>query len=117
LDQRRRDRKKRIRREIFTRDDFTCCDCGWVADTEEWDGVSPLTDGNRTLTIDHIIEKALGGPSTKENFQTLCDKCNTKKSVHVGRLIREAQDAGMTLEEARKSAATTLDISRDWGHY
>jgi len=116
LDKRRRDRKKRIRKEIFERDDFTCRDCGWLADTEDWDGVSPLTDGTRTLTVDHIIEKALGGPSTKDNFQTLCDKCNTKKSVHVGRLIREGQDNGLTLEEARNYAAIVLDISRAWGH-
>lgn len=108
MDKRRRDRKKRIRREIFERDQFTCRECGWRPDTEDWDGVSVLTDGQRTLTIDHKIEKALGGPSTKDNFQTLCDKCNTKKSVHVGRLIRQAQDKGMTLDEARQDAAARL---------
>lgn len=117
MDKRRRDRKKRIRREIFARDDFTCRDCGWQPDLEAWDGASPLTDGVRTLTVDHILEKALGGPSTKENFQTLCDKCNTRKSVHVGQLIREGQDAGMNLVDARRFAATVLDISRAWGHY
>lgn len=108
MDQRRRDRKKRIRREIFERDDFACKYCGWQPDLTDWDGVSPLSNDGRTLTVDHIVEKALGGPSTKENFQSLCDKCNTRKSVHVGRLIREAQDQGMTLEEARKTTAITL---------
>lgn len=117
MDKRRRDRKKRIRKEIFERDDFTCRACGWLPDLKDWDGVSPLSDGTRTLTVDHIIEKALGGPSTKDNFQTLCDKCNTKKSVHVGRLVREGQDAGMTLEDARRFAATVLDINQGWGHY
>jgi 5-methylcytosine-specific restriction endonuclease McrA len=112
LDQRRRDRKKRIRREIFTRDDFTCCDCGWVADTEEWDGVSPLTDGNRTLTIDHIIEKAAGGSSEKSNFQTLCNRCNTKKSVEFGRCVMAWLAQGLPIDQARVKAAIQLGIVR-----
>lgn len=105
MDKRRRDRKKRIRREIFARDDFTCRDCGWVADITDWDGVSPLTDGTRMLTIDHIVERAAGGRSTKENFATLCNFCNTAKSLDFSREIQIGMKRGLTLDQARRRAA------------
>jgi 5-methylcytosine-specific restriction endonuclease McrA len=31
------------------------------------------------LELDHIIPSSMGGPSTKENSQTLCKSCNTRK--------------------------------------
>lgn len=67
-----------------------------------------LGDKYQHLSIDHIIEKALGGPSTKENFRTLCSKCNTRRSLPVSRMIRKAQDRGMSLEEARRHVAIRL---------
>lgn len=111
MDERRKQRRRRVRKEIFVRDKFTCQACDWrppIPDDYEWDGIEALTDGERSLTIDHIIEKALGGSSTRENFRAMCSDCNVKRSVHVGKLVRQAQDRGMTLAEAREHAATRL---------
>jgi 5-methylcytosine-specific restriction endonuclease McrA len=52
------------RRGIFARDDYSCQYCGQTA---------------KELTIDHIIPKRLGGPTTWENLVCCCRRCNTKK--------------------------------------
>jgi hypothetical protein len=77
---------------------------------QDWDGSTPLTDGKRTMTIDHIIEKSLGGPSVLENFRAACDKCNVQRSAHVGKLIRAFQETGLELSEARRMAALSLGL-------
>lgn len=53
------------RRSVLARDHYTCQYCGQVA---------------KELTIDHVIPKRLGGPTTWENLVCCCRKCNTKKS-------------------------------------
>lgn len=35
--------------------------------------------GYTKFTIDHIIPKSRGGPSTYDNLQTMCEPCNHKK--------------------------------------
>jgi len=57
-----------LRWEVWERDNFTCKICG----------------SRRDLTIDHIIPAALGGQTTKENLQTLCRRCNSRKKDTVG---------------------------------
>ncbi|HOM70810.1 MAG TPA: HNH endonuclease [Armatimonadota bacterium] len=52
------------RRSIFARDNYTCQYCG---------------QKSKELTIDHVIPKRMGGPSTWENLVCCCRKCNTKK--------------------------------------
>lgn len=52
---------------IHTRDEFTCAYCGQVY---------PL----KQLTIDHIIPKSKGGPSTWTNCITACKRCNSYKA-------------------------------------
>ncbi len=52
------------RRSIFARDQFTCQYCGLVG---------------KDLTLDHVIPRRMGGPSTWENLVTCCRRCNTKK--------------------------------------
>ena len=52
------------RRSIFARDNYTCQYCG-----------HPSKD----LTVDHVVPKRLGGPTTWENLVCCCRKCNTKK--------------------------------------
>lgn len=54
-----------LRWEIWERDTFTCQNCG----------------SRRFLTIDHIYPESLGGGLEKENLQTLCKSCNSKKST------------------------------------
>lgn len=52
-----------LRWEVWERDNFTCLDCGT----------------RRDLTIDHIIPVSKGGRTVKDNLQTLCRSCNSKK--------------------------------------
>ncbi len=59
----------KLRYKILKRDNFRCCKCG----------ASP-EDGITELHVDHIIPVSLGGPTTEDNLQTLCSKCNLGKS-------------------------------------
>lgn len=51
------------KRNIMVRDGYRCVYC----------------NGNRKLTIDHIIPTSRGGKSSFENCTTACRKCNNKK--------------------------------------
>lgn len=56
-----------MRRKIFTRDDFTCRWCG----------------SQTNLAVDHVHPLSKGGTNYEENLQTLCKKCNSKKSNRI----------------------------------
>ncbi len=56
--------KPEVRQFIFQRDSFKCINCG-----------SP-----DKLTVDHIISVYRGGSDDFSNLQTLCNKCNARKS-------------------------------------
>jgi hypothetical protein len=58
---------KRMRFEIFNRDNFTCRYCG-------------LKAGETELTVDHVVPQALGGDSGPANLVTACKDCNAGKS-------------------------------------
>ena len=55
---------KLSRRSIFARDNYTCQYCGY--------------QGN-DLTVDHVVPRRLGGPTSWDNLVCCCKKCNTKK--------------------------------------
>ena len=57
--------------EVFKRDGYRCKICG----------MSPETNPEVTLHLDHIIPVALGGTSVIENLQTLCSSCNMGKKA------------------------------------
>ena len=61
---------KKLREFIKNRDNFTCRNCG----------NSTHVEPNILLEIDHIIPVANGGYTVEDNLQTLCWKCNRKKS-------------------------------------
>jgi hypothetical protein len=65
----------KLRWEVWERDNFTCCHCGKRTD----------------LTIDHIVPVAKGGQTVKDNLQTLCKSCNSKKGVTDNPLHSEAE--------------------------
>jgi 5-methylcytosine-specific restriction endonuclease McrA len=56
--------RKITRRAIFARDDWTCQYCG--------------TSHNH-LTVDHVIPRSKGGPSSWDNVVTCCAPCNRRK--------------------------------------
>jgi 5-methylcytosine-specific restriction endonuclease McrA len=57
-------RRKITRRAVFARDRWTCQYCGGV---------------RGTLTVDHVIPRSKGGPSSWENIVTCCAPCNRRK--------------------------------------
>ena len=57
-------RRKITRRAVFARDRWTCQYCGHER-------------GN--LTVDHVIPRSRGGPSSWENIVTCCAPCNRRK--------------------------------------
>lgn len=55
-----------LRHEVFKRDGYKCKECG-------------KTNKETTLHADHIIPVSKGGTDELDNFQTLCEECNTAK--------------------------------------
>ena len=58
---------KYSKRGIHCRDNFTCAYCG-------------VSFRESDLTIDHIVPRSKGGPSTWSNCITACRKCNAYKA-------------------------------------
>lgn len=59
-----------LREKIKQRDNYTCKQCG----------ASIKNEPNLLLEIDHIIPLSKGGITCESNLQTLCWRCNRKKS-------------------------------------
>jgi 5-methylcytosine-specific restriction endonuclease McrA len=60
-------RRKITRRAVFARDEWTCQYCGSRSD----------------LTVDHVIPRSKGGPSTWDNIVAACGPCNRRKGDHL----------------------------------
>ncbi|MGH2926610.1 MAG: HNH endonuclease [Solirubrobacteraceae bacterium] len=56
-------RRKITRRAVFARDDWTCQYCGARAN----------------LTVDHVVPRSKGGPSSWDNIVASCAPCNRRK--------------------------------------
>ncbi|MCM1180947.1 MAG: HNH endonuclease [Clostridium sp.] len=59
-----------LREAIKKRDNYTCCLCG----------NSVYNEPNLLLEVDHIVPISKGGKTEAGNLQTLCWRCNRKKS-------------------------------------
>lgn len=70
---------KFTRKNVFTRDNFTCLYCGYKP------------NDIKELQLEHIIPKSRGGKTTWTNTVCSCYKCNTKKGD------KTPQEAGMKL--------------------
>jgi 5-methylcytosine-specific restriction endonuclease McrA len=81
--------RKITRRAIFARDRWTCQYCGGE---------------QRTLTIDHVVPRSKGGPSSWDNIVTCCAPCNRRKG---DRLPREV---GMHPRRKPKPPSTTIFV-------
>lgn len=95
LDFQRSARDRRLRRDVFTRDDFTCQACGYrppVIPDPGYDGrYAPGDYGLQArqpsdfelphLHVDHVMPLCMGGAARSlDNLQTLCSRCNTRKA-------------------------------------
>jgi 5-methylcytosine-specific restriction endonuclease McrA len=69
------------RRNVAKRDHYTCQYCG-------------TQPGVAGLTIDHVVPRAQGGPSSWTNCVAACAECNTRKAD------RTPDQAGMRLRKA-----------------
>ncbi len=56
---------KLSRRSVFARDNYTCQYCG---------------HRGPDLTVDHVVPRRFGGPTSWDNLVCCCKKCNTRKS-------------------------------------
>jgi 5-methylcytosine-specific restriction endonuclease McrA len=82
-----RPRVKLTRREIFTRDSYTCQYCGHQSGD---------------LTLDHVVPRHRGGSHTWDNLVTACKSCNHRKG---GKLLDEAK-----LRLARRPIEPRCDV-------
>lgn len=57
-----------IRSQVIQRDGYHCVYCD-----------EDLTQGE--IHLDHVIPESKGGPTTLDNLQVTCRKCNTAKGV------------------------------------
>lgn len=90
------------RRQVIIRDNHKCVYCGYdrVAD----------------LTIDHIVPKSRGGPTTYANCVSACRKCNQRKGN------RTPEEAMMTLSNpptmpVRGIIINYFDVPSEWMPY
>lgn len=58
------ERRKITRRAVFARDGWSCQYCG----------------SRSNLTVDHVIPRSKGGPSTWDNIVASCAPCNRRKA-------------------------------------
>jgi len=56
-----------MRRAVYEADRYRCRACG----------------SSRSLSVDHIVPKHLGGPTIAANLQCLCRRCNSSKGTRL----------------------------------
>jgi 5-methylcytosine-specific restriction endonuclease McrA len=81
-------RRKITRRAVFARDDWTCQYCG----------------SRSNLTVDHVVPRSKGGPSSWENIVASCAPCNRRKGNALPR------QAGMKLTKQPRTPSPHVFI-------
>jgi len=91
---------KKLRFEVFKRDNFTCQYCGAKAP-------------DVLLHVDHITPVAKGGKNTLMNLITACENCNAGKGAELlteNTAVLKAQQQAKQLQERREQ----IEMMRDW---
>lgn len=93
---------KRLRYEIFRRDNHACRYCGQMAPAG-------------TLTIDHVIPVALGGDNSPANLVTACTDCNSGKSSSSpdAPLVEDVEMDALRWRQAMQRAAYIAEAQRE----
>lgn len=68
---------------------------------------------DKTAQLDHIVPRAQGGTSTRDNVRIICARCNHARGSHLGRVVyarrrsrsQPRQDTPVTSVTAQASAA------------
>jgi 5-methylcytosine-specific restriction endonuclease McrA len=84
------------RRNLFRRDQYTCQYCGARGSTD-------------SMSIDHIVPRALGGGASWTNCVAACRSCNTRKGD------RSLKEAGMKLLRPPREPSPHLVFSYQGG--
>ncbi|MBT8340134.1 MAG: HNH endonuclease [Desulfatitalea sp.] len=90
------------KRNVLIRDNFTCGYCA--------------SQGGR-MTIDHIVPRSRGGPSTFENCVCCCRTCNTRKgsrTPHEARMYLKRRPQHPTIYEFLRLRLRRLGIQDLW---
>ena len=84
-------RRKITRRAVFARDGWTCQYCG----------------SRSNLTVDHVIPRSKGGPSSWENIVASCAPCNRRKGDNLPEPRRHAPAPAAAPRRARTCSSTS----------
>ena len=84
-----------MRWDVFKQAKFRCAACG-------------ISKDERSLEVDHIHPRSLGGSDEIDNFQALCYKCNRDKSNRDDEDLR----GGLTKYEDRESGCLFCEIKQ-----
>ena len=85
------------RKNLFLRDSYTCQYCGSVEPTHK-------------LSLDHVVPRSHGGPTTWENIVCCCLRCNSRKG---GRTPKQASMKLKTTPARPKINPTMVRSSDD----
>ena len=81
------DKKTRLLNRLFREAEGKChwCSTGTVRN-----GSHEIYQANNTATLDHIIERAVGGGDTYENCVLACRRCNIQRGGETHFLVTQA---------------------------
>ena len=76
-----KNQNRKHRLEVYKKSNFKCVYCGReFYPPKNWNKLSAIHDGEMFLEIDHIKPLSNGGKDKVDNKQSLCQRCNNKKS-------------------------------------
>ena len=68
-----------------------------------------FSEDGTLMTKDHIIPRSKGGPDCIENFQTMCEECNSKKRDIMPEIIPDVE-----LVRRKKAEIKAVSVDKPW---